>query len=321
MSAPWQCRVVWIVVLLVTGCAMQPKEATERSRPPASRSSASAASDFCGRTHELTAGQQDRLLQFSAVVRDELSAVDGDAVLISRSGIDLSRFGIRYSHAAVALRGNDGTWSVRQLYYACDEGRPRLYDQGMAGFVTGADDPSLGYVSIVKLPGTAAHALHRAAMDRARALRLLAAHYSANAYAFGLAYQNCNQWVIELLAVAWGDLPEGPDLRARAQTWLMASGYTPEPVDVGSQWLMAAALFVPLLHLTDHPDEDRAAMRLHVSLPATVETFVRKRYPSSERIEICHDGNRAVIHAGWEPMADGCRPGARDRIATLDESL
>ena len=57
--------------------------------------------------------------------------------LVSRSGLDLSRFNIRYSHAAIAWRSEQGQWAARQLYYACDEHRPRIYDQGLAGFATG----------------------------------------------------------------------------------------------------------------------------------------------------------------------------------------
>ena len=97
--------------MLATGCAGPPTA----SPPPAS----SAVSNFCDRTHTLTAGQQDTLLRFAAVVRETLSETDAEAVLISRSGLDLSRFDIRYSHAAVAWRGDTGRWTARQLYYAC----------------------------------------------------------------------------------------------------------------------------------------------------------------------------------------------------------
>ena len=287
-----------------------------------SSSGHSGSSAFCDRTQPLTAGQQDRLLRFAAVVRDELEAANsGGAALISRSGLDLSRFHIRYSHAAIAWRGETGAWSARQLYYACDEGRPRIYDQGIAGFSMGIDDPALGYVSIVWLPDDAAQSLRRASLDSSRALNLVAASYSANAYPFSLRYQNCNQWLVEMLAVAWGelgDLAEGDDLRERAQSWLRAAHYAPEPVDVGSHALMFASIFVPLLHLDDHPEADRLAMKLQVSLPSAVEGFVRERLPASERVELCHDGRQVVVHRGWTPIADGCKPGEGDRIVSLD---
>lgn len=279
----------------------------------------SAASNFCDRAHQLTAGQQDRILRFAAVVREELAAINSSSALISRSGLDLSRFHIRYSHAAIAWRDEDAVWTARQLYYACDEERPRIYDQGIAGFAMGIDNPSLGYISIVKLPSDAAQILRDASLDKARVLRLLAATYSANAYAYGLNYQNCNQWVMETLAAAWGGLADGEDLRERAQLWLRQAGYAPQPTAVDSHWLMFAAGFVPLLHLDDHPEDDRFAMKLKISLPATVETFIQQTFRSSEHIEICHDGKRVVVHHGWSPIADGCIPGEGDRIVYLDE--
>ena len=273
---------------------------------------------FCDRTTPLSAAQQDKLLRFAAIVRDELGQADSGAAIVSRSGLDLSRFDIRYSHTAVAWRGEDGAWTARQLYYACDEKRPRIFDQGLAGFAMGIDDPALGYVSIVRVPADAADLLRRAALDTPRALHLLGATYSANAYPFSLRYQNCNQWVMELLAMAWGELADGEDLRARAQDWLREAPYTPEPVAIGSRLLMMASAFVPFVHLDDHPRYDRDAMQLLISLPTTVEAFVGRRLPGSERIEVCHDGRRVVVHHGWTPVAAGCVPGEGDRVITLD---
>ncbi|MBA5638551.1 DUF2145 domain-containing protein [Duganella sp. LX20W] len=211
-----------------------------------------------------------------------------------------------------------GAWSARQLYYACDESRPRIYDQGLAGFAMGTDDPALGYISLLRLPATATAPLRTALLDNPRALHLLAEHYSANAYAYGLAYQNCNQWLAEMLAVAWAEMPDADDLRARAQDWLHAQGYAPAPVDVGSRLLMLAPWFIPLLHLDDHPDPDREAMRLQVSLPASLETFMRQRLPDSERVEICHDDKQVVVHHGWTAVAEGCVPGPDDRVVPFN---
>ena len=278
-----------------------------------------SSSRFCDRAQELTAAEQDKLLRFAAVVRDELAATEGSVALISRSGLDLSRFGIRYSHAALAWRHDDDAgWSARQLYYACDEGRPRIFDQGTAGFAMGTDNPQLGYISIVRLPAETVPPLRRTLLDLPRVQHLLAGSYSANAYAYGLAYQNCNQWVVELLATAWGELPDGPDLRQRAQAWLRTAPYTPEPVTIPSRWLMFGAVFVPLVHLGDHPREAVDAMQLQVSLPSTLETLVRQRLPASERVEICHDGRQVVVHRGWQPVAEGCIPGEQDRVIVLD---
>ncbi|MCF1442342.1 DUF2145 domain-containing protein [Ralstonia nicotianae] len=317
--------------LLVLALACAAAAAGSAARAATGLSAWSAASQFCDRAQPFTAGQQDRLLRFAAVVREEVAATEGGAVLISRSGLDLSRFRLRYSHAAIAWRSDAGAWSARQLYYACDEGRPRLYDQGLAGFTMGIDDPSLGYISIVRLPADAADALRRAATDTPRALRLLAASYSANAYAFSVRYQNCNQWVAELLALAWGGLDHDgngtddadnadnadSDLRERAQRWLRQASYAPQPVDIDSHALMFASTFVPLVHLDDHPEADVFAMKLKISLPSTVERFIQERLPGSERIELCYDRERVVVHHGWTPIAEGCQPGEGDRVVPL----
>ena len=267
----------------------------------------------------MSARQQDRLLRFAALIKQELDRSGEKVALVSRSGLDLGRFGLRYSHAGVSLKANgDAPWSVRQLYYACDERQPRLYDQGMSGFVFGTDDPAVGYVSIVLPTGVEAAALEGAALDTARALRLLSATYSANAYPFSLRYQNCNQWVAELLATAWGALDDTKDLRQQAQHWLSQRGYEPPPIDIRSHWLMAAAPFVPLIRLDDHPQGDLHALRMRTSVPAGIEAFVRERVPGARRIEMCHDGRTAVIRHGWKPLAEGCRPQAGDRVVDLD---
>jgi hypothetical protein len=280
---------------------------------------APASMRFCDRAAPMTAQQQDRLLRFAGLVKRELEASGEKLALVSRSGLDLGRFGVRYSHAGLSLEASgNAPWSVRQLYYACDEQRPRLYDQGLAGFLFGTNDPTIGYVSIVLPGGPEAAALELAALDTPRARRLLAATYSANAYPFSLRYQNCNQWVAELIATAWGELGDTQDLRARAQGWLAGQGYGPPAVELGSHWLMMAAPFVPLVHLDDHPQEDLDALRMRTSLPAGIEAFVRARLPAARRIEMCHDGSKAVIRYGWEPISQGCRPRAGDRVVDLD---
>src|SRR6185369_1867735 len=76
---------------------------------------ANAASlQFCDRGGDTTAAQKDTLLQFGALVKDELAASGRDVALVARSGIDLHRFGARYSHEGVALKDSaNGPWSVR----------------------------------------------------------------------------------------------------------------------------------------------------------------------------------------------------------------
>ena len=273
---------------------------------------------YCDHQATLSAAQKDRLLRFGAIIKTELENSGAQLALIARSGLDLSRFGMRYSHAGFSLKASPNTpWSVRQLYYACDERRPRIFDQGLSGFLLGTDDPSIGYASVVFMPTAEADALERAALDNARALQLLNPSYSANAYAWGLRYQNCNQWVIELLATAWGHLGDADAARAEAQRWLAAHDYAPSRFEVGNRLLMWAGAFVPWLHDDDHPSDDIAQRVYRVSMPASVEGFVRATVPGASRIEFCHTDRHVVVHRGWEPIAEGCEPGPQDSVIPL----
>lgn len=248
-------------------------------------------------------------------MKDELEAGGGLAI-VARSGLDLSRFGLRYSHAGLSLADGAGPrWAVRQLYFDCDEARPRLFDQGLTGFVAGSDDPDRGFLSILQLPADAAATLREAALDRPRALRLLAGRYAANAHAWSLQAQNCNQWLVELLATGAGALADGPDLRARAQAWLRDAGYRPRVVDAGSHWLLFAAGFVPWLRLDDRPDPH--SLQFEVSVPEAIDAFVQARWPQARRIELCHAGARVVLRRDGPPIAEGCIAAAGDREILL----
>ena len=268
----------------------------------------------CDRAVNVTATQQDRLLRFAGAVREALAASGAQAALIARSGTDLSRFGLRYSHAAVALAdGLDTPWAVRQLYYACAEGQPRLFDQGLAGFVLGSDDADTGYVSLLLLPPDGAALLARAALDKPLALGLLNPQYSANAYPFSTRYQNCNQWVAELMAAAL----TGSTTREDAQAWLRSAGYAPRPVQA-SPWLMLAGRFVPWLHFDDHPGEQLDQGAVQTSLPDSLEAFALQRWPAARRIELCHGPQGIVQREGGTPLAAGCVAQAGDRVTALN---
>jgi hypothetical protein len=282
--------------------------------------------DACERPPEFTAAQKDVLLRFAALVKAELDAADRPLALVARSGMDLRRLQVRYSHEGVALRDATAPWTVRELYYACDERRPRVYDEGLAGFVMGTDDPRTGWVSIVLPPPAPADALARTAADKRHALGLLGPAYSANAYPFSTRFENCNQWVMELIADAWDtddDAPPADDAppdaaRARAQRWLRAQGYLPTVFTVSARPMTWFADLVPWMSNADHPPDEIARGRYSVSMPSSIETFVHATAPGAARIELCHAGTRIVVHRGWDEIADGCVAGPGDRTIELD---
>ena len=278
--------------------------------------------EVCDRPKEPAADQRDVMLRFGALVRGELAASGQDVVLVARSGLDLHRLDVRYSHEAVAMKDNDGKpWSVRELYYSCEDHRPRVFDEGLTGFLLGTDDPDNGYVSLVFLPPDHAAPLRTTAVDKHHALGVLGASYSANAYPFSTLHQNCNQWVMELLADAWGARDASPDTdadaRAKAQAWMRAQGYLPTVFTVSAHPMTWLPDLVPWLANDDHPPEEVAHDRYNVSMPASIETFVQAKVPAATRVEICHAGRHVVLHRGWDAIADGCIAGPDDQTFEL----
>lgn len=278
--------------------------------------------EVCDRPREPSADQRDVMLRFGALVRDELAASGQDVVLVARSGLDLHRLDVRYSHEAVALKDNDGRpWSVRELYYSCEDHRPRVFDEGLTGFLLGTDDAENSNVSLVFLPPAHAVPLRAAAVDKQHALGVLGASYSANAYPFSTLHQNCNQWVMELLAQAWGardaDTTPDTDARAKAQAWMRAQGYLPTVFTVSAQPMTWLPNLVPWLSNDDHPPEELAHGRYNVSMPASIETFVQAKVAGASRVELCHAGRRVVVHRGWDDIADGCVAAGNDRVIEL----
>jgi len=307
----WHCKQRWAgaqalstLALLILGGAQNSQAASLR---------------YCDRQLPMSIAQQDQIFRIAGIVKERLEQSGQPLALISRSGLDLGRFNIRYSHAALSLKDSDnGAWSARQLYYACEEQAPRIFDQGLSGFLLGTEDPEIGYLSIVFLPTPQAQPLAEAAMSKPRVLQLLNSHYSANAYAYSLQYQNCNQWVMELMATAWGPFDDTQPARPQAQAWLQAQQYEPSLIDVQYRALMWLSYLVPWLHSSDHPAPDLAHKRFRIHMPGSIESFVRQYALGAQRLEICHKGARVVIHHGWDMIAEGCEPGSGDEVLMLD---
>lgn len=291
----------------------------------------------CQASVPLGAGAQDRLLKVAAIAKAELERSGRAVAIVSRSGQALAWLGHRYSHAGLSLKANPrGPWAVRQLYFACEEQRPRVFDQGMPGFVMGVHDAAQGHVSMLLLPPAASQALAQAALDDAQALRLLGSSYSANAYAAGTQHQNCNQWLAELMGSAWATpdtqaspLPDQPTAatastatatardRQLAQQQLHTLGYRASELRIGGP-LRWVAGWVPWVHTEDHPPALLAQGRFQVSMPAAIEDWVHTLWPGTQRVQVCHNDRFAVIRHGWAPLPDDCLPGPDDAVVDLN---
>ncbi|MEN9416766.1 MAG: hypothetical protein RI988_386 [Pseudomonadota bacterium] len=307
---------------------------------------AAVLSTPCEDASAVDAATQDRALRLAARVRAELDAGAAPVALVARAGIDLRRFGQRYSHAGFAVRLEaGGPWVVRQLYLDCATRRPALFDQGLAAFVLGADGPRVGWLSVTVPVAGDASALASTVRDNEQASRLLGPRYSANAHAFSVRHQNCNQWAAELMAVAWGARPEEREgvvpgapgaqaapgasgassaapaaaWRRSAQQWLEQAKYEPVAFDVGWPPLRALSLFMPWVREDDHPAHDLEAGRYRVSMPASLEALLRQR-GVAWRLEVCHTTRHAVLRRDGPALDPACTPAPGDTVLRFDEA-
>lgn len=265
------------------------------------------------------AQEWDVHLQLADLIQQEWRARSAPVALISRSGLPLQAIGHRYSHSgflrapATEATALSSIPSVRQLYFDCETAQPRVFDEGLAAFVREVARDAGARYSVVWWPAEPAHTLARAVSHDAQAAALVAPRYQAQAHVWSLHTQNCNQWLVEMLAAAFG----GRDDRAGAQQWLREQGYVGSIVQLpGLVWLLAAAV-MPHMGLQHHPESDRQAWRFEVSLPASVEHFVQRLWPQAQRVEWCLRGHEVVVRRGWQPLDGACTPQDGDERRTL----
>lgn len=294
----------------------------------------------CEAPADRTAAQQDRLLRLSALVRERLDAQGSELAIVARSGLKLSWWGQRYSHSGLSLRANPaGPWFVRQLYYDCAAKEPRIFDEGLAGFVSGMADPERGHLLVLVLPvapiersSTVTERLKHLALHNPTALGLLGSRYTANAHAFSTLFQNCNQWLAELLAFALQPATEPPlasrprdlspeqdqSLRAKAQALLRAQGYEPTRFALGNPLITWFAGQIPWLSLDDHPPEDLQRNLLRVSMPESIAAHVMAHVPGVLRIEACFTTAQIVVRQDGAALDEACTAQPGDEVITLD---
>jgi len=288
----------------------------------------------CEAPADRTAAQQDRLLRMSALVRERLDAQASGVAIVARSGLNLSWWGQRYSHAGLSLQANpSGPWFVRQLYYDCAAREPRIFDEGLAGFVSGMANPDRGHLLVLILPARpVTERLERLALHGPTALGLLGTRYTANAHAFSTWSQNCNQWLAELLAFALQPATEpplasrprdlspeqDPSLRAKAQALLRAQGYEPTRFALGNPLITWFAGQIPWLSLEDHPPEDLQRNLLRVSMPESIAAHVMAHVPGVRRIEACFTTAQIVVRQDGAALDEACTAQPGDQVVTLE---
>lgn len=199
-------------------------------------------------------------MTLAAATAQALDASGAQVLLLARAGQDLGRYGLRYSHLGFVYRetvdGRPG-WRVMHKLNRCGTALAALYRQGLGEFFL--DQPHRYEAAFVPLSPELQARLLPLLRDNARVATLDEPRYSMVAYAWGLTYQQSNQWALETLALA---AEPGVITRQQAQAWMQFKGYEPTTLKLGPLTRLGARATAANVAFDDHPNDKRFSDRI-----------------------------------------------------------
>lgn len=232
------------------------------------------------------AGNVIKAMELAQKTRLALEASGARVALIARVGQDLSKYGLRYSHLALAWRDHpDGRWLVVHELNRCGTAESALYNEGLGNFFL---DDMFAYETELILPGPALQASLARLLASNTPRRLHGARYNMLSYAYSTKYQNSNQWVLETYAAASAGQGQ-VETREEAQAWLKTAQFAPITLDIPAATRLGARLFRANVAFDDHPFERRMAGQIDTVTVESISRFARRRDPDSREIVLSLD--------------------------------
>jgi hypothetical protein len=233
-----------------------------------------AAPAVAGRPCEDAPLDVDTVRQAMALAQrtsEKLARTSARVVVIARSGQDLDKWGVHWSHMAFAYRDDAGMWRVVHKLNHCNTPHSAVYRQGLGDFFL---DRMYRYeTAIVALRPDVQEKLLPLLSDDARITRWHVDRYNMLAYPWALEYQQSNQWLLETLA----GVMEGESVgRGQAQAWLKGQDYRPGVIRLDTLTRLGARMTRANVTFDDHPNDKRFAGRIEtVTVDSALQWFVR----------------------------------------------
>lgn len=208
-------------------------------------------------------------LELANKVHQHLETSGARAAIVARIGRDLSEYGLRYSHIGLALRdGERSRWKVLHLLNHCGKSDSELYEQGLGNFFL---DDLFQHEALVFLPSAELQArfVHAAGAGTARSLHQPG--YSLIAHPYSTKYQNSNQWLLELSAIAQAGTGSG---RPAAHGHLARAGYEPAVIPIPPLKRLGARLFSVNTQFDDHSWEEWSSSLYKIVSAESVLAFL-----------------------------------------------
>ena len=207
-------------------------------------------------------------------VAKRLDESGADVVVLARVGQDLSRYGLHYSHMALAYRETMygvTRWRVVHKLNHCGSAEASIYRQGLGEFFN--DDPFDYEAGIVILAPAVQAKLLPELGDNRRMSQLHTAAYSVVAYAWAQKYQQSSQWALETLAMTQDP---AASTRERAQAWLKMHDYQPTTLRLDAFTRLGARMTRANVAFDDHPNEKRFTDRIETVTVDSVFAWLQR---------------------------------------------
>ena len=213
-----------------------------------------------------------------AMAEKTMKALDASGervVLLARSGQDLSKYGLHYSHFGFAYRQPDGKgghqWRVVHKLNFCGTAEAHIFRQGLGEFFL--DDPWRYEAAWLALNPEILERLLPLLQDDAKVLLMHNKSYNMVSYPWSTKYQQSNQWVIETLAAA---AEPSVTSRDKAQAWLKFKGYEPTTLKLTAIERLGARVTAANIAFDDHPNDKRFSDRIETVTVDSVFSWLQR---------------------------------------------
>lgn len=224
--------------------------------------------------------EQLRNLELGTQVRERLEQSGATVAYVARAGIDLTSYGLVYSHVGLAWRDHPkGRWFTYHLLNTCGTRVSELVDQSLEDFY---NVQLFTHDALVAVPSPDAQVKLLKTFFSPLAPTLHERSYSMISNPFSVMHQSSNQWVLEVSAAALA--PENAiHNRLQAQNWLRTQGYEPFKARIGGFLVVGSQLFTPHVRFDDHGEEEaRSRLYLTTTADSTID-FVQRLDPGLVR--------------------------------------
>ena len=202
--------------------------------------------------------------------RSKLEEWNAEVAIIARAGTDLSRYDLKYSHAALVVRDHHGgNWTVVHLLNQCGSNDSALFDQGLMNFFL---DDLYAFDVLLLEPEPLVQQQILEALSTDLTKQVQGDQYNMVAHPYSTRYQNSNQWLLEFVVNA----NSGGHSREQAHELLEQSGFEADRFRIGRLKRLVGGLTQANMSFTHHPMSDRIRSRYSLVTVRSVVQYLEQ---------------------------------------------